>query len=200
MTGITHHVECLFEEFTSSSCRIVVVDHKTDDVYVTALHAADDSGAQAIAEAWIADTSIAITALQKAACEQQSYGSISEGRNGEPKTSQPAANDHSVGDGAAHLRNARELEASLAHTQTGGNTSSSKSPLFKLRRGREQYMQDVESCLQVRIPHPLQRECSVLYTHQKLSSSACPQSVCIVRGVIVKWWTMWCSLPHYYCS
>lgn len=130
--------------------RIVVVDHKTNDVYLVALHAADDACASAGAAAWIGATSTAITAAQQPGSGQRSHSQPHKTCNGHAGSSQPAAADLDASSAATCTREPGEQDAG----RQGPHSSavSGKAPLFKLRHAREQYIQDVESALKVRRP------------------------------------------------
>ena len=127
-----------------------MVDHQTDDVYVAALHPSEDSGARGAAHVWIADTSRTIVAQQQAACDRQACTQVSEGVSGQSGFRPPAAADPGAAAAAAAAAGVQRSMAQESEAVCVGRTPSTSVPPFKLRRQRQQYMQDVESCLQVR--------------------------------------------------
>lgn len=127
--------------------RIVVADHRMDDVYLVALHDADDAEAMAAAEAWIDGTDAAITATQQSERGQRSSGEDFQSSSHHLGASQPAAVDMSASSATLETR---EEGAPIGGSHLRGSSSADKALLFTLRHAREQYMEDVRSCLKVR--------------------------------------------------
>ena len=106
---------------------MIAVDHRTEDVYLLAMHDPSRAAETAAARSWLdatAETAYAVAQLQHLA--------------------QPAANDHTA-DGH-NLPDASEIPIKPV-----ANTGPVKRmlPCFSTRQSRAQYVADVKSCLKV---------------------------------------------------
>ena len=110
-------------------CRVIAVDHRTEDVYLLAMHDPSDAANRADALSWLdatADTAYAVAHPQHSA--------------------QPAANHCS-----ADRHSLLTLDASdIPHNSlVNGGPIKGLLPCFSTRQSRAQYVADVRSCLKV---------------------------------------------------
>ena len=105
------------------------MDHRTEDVYLLAMHDPCDAAATADAQQWLdatAETAYAVAHVQRSA--------------------QPIANGCS---GDRHNLVA-PISGDLSNkSPANGGTANGTSPCFSTRQSRAQYVADVRSCLQV---------------------------------------------------
>ncbi len=112
-----------------SLCRVIAVDHRTEDVYLLAMHDPSDAVSRADALSWLdatADTAHAVAHPQHSA--------------------QPAAN----GCSADRQSLVTPVASDIPHKSVpNGGPMNGLLPCFSTRQSRAQYVADVRSCLKV---------------------------------------------------